>query len=78
MSVSSPHTHPVFWLKWIASLLQIAGYGATAFDMSPLNIYFFFGGLVGWFAVGVMWRDSAIMLIHAIALTAMIAGLMSA
>lgn len=41
----------------------------------PLNIYLFLVGLIGWFAVGVLWRDKAIMLIHIIALAAMIVGL---
>lgn len=66
-----------FILKWVASILQIFGYAATAFDITPLNIYFFFGGLIGWFIVGVLWQDRAIMLIHVIALAAMIAGLIS-
>lgn len=70
--------HTVTILKWIASLVQIAGYSATAFGLSPLNIYLFLVGLVGWFAVGVMWNDRAIMLIHVVALAAMIAGLLSA
>lgn len=64
-------------VKWIASVLQITGYTATALDQTPLNIYLFFGGLIGWFAVGVMWNDRAIMLIHIVALGAMIAGMIS-
>lgn len=65
-------------VKWAASIVQIMGYSATAFGMTPLNIYLFLIGLVGWFAVGLMWRDKAIMLIHVVALAAMIAGLISA
>ncbi|WP_370399271.1 DUF6552 family protein [Sulfitobacter sp. JB4-11] len=65
-------------LKWVASIFQIMGYGATAFGLNPLNIYLFFGGLIGWFIVGVLWRDRAIMLIHVVALAAMITGLLSA
>lgn len=64
-------------IKWIASIVQIAGYTATAFNWTPWNIYFFLVGLVGWFAVGVLWRDKAIMLIHVVALGAMIAGMAS-
>lgn len=64
-------------LKWAASLVQILGYSATAFGMTPLNIYLFLVGLVGWFTVGLIWRDKAIMLIHVVALAAMIAGLIS-
>ena len=62
-------------LKWAASVVQIFGYAATAFGMTPLNIYLFLVGLVGWFVVGFLWRDRAIMLIHIVALAAMIAGL---
>ncbi|MCX7558576.1 ubiquinone biosynthesis methyltransferase UbiE [Sulfitobacter sp. F26204] len=65
-------------LKWVASLVQIMGYTATAFGMTPLNIYLFLIGLVGWFTVGVLWKDKAIMLIHIVALFAMIAGMMNA
>lgn len=64
-------------LKWVASIIQIMGYTATALGATPLNIHFFLAGLVGWFAVGYFWRDKAIMLIHVVALTAMITGLIS-
>ncbi len=66
-----------FALKWVASIIQILGYSATAFGMTPLNIYLFLVGLVGWFIVGVMWNDRAIMLIHVVALAAMVIGLAS-
>jgi hypothetical protein len=62
-------------LKWAASVVQIMGYSATAFGLTPLNIYLFLVGLIGWFTVGLLWRDRAIMLIHVVALAAMIAGL---
>ncbi|MGB3246482.1 MAG: DUF6552 family protein [Sulfitobacter sp.] len=67
----------VFLLKWVASIIQIAGYTATAFGMAPLNIYLFLAGLIGWFLVGLFWQDRAIMLIHVVALGAMIVGLSS-
>jgi hypothetical protein len=63
-------------LKWIASVIQIMGYTATAYGLTPLNIYLFLMGLIGWFAVGWIWKDRAIMLIHIVALGAMIVGLM--
>ena len=64
-------------IKWVALIIQILGYTATAFGYTPLNIYLFLVGLLGWFAVGVMWNDRAIMLIHIIALGAMFVGLAS-
>lgn len=67
----------IMTLKWAASVVQIMGYSATAFGLTPLNIYLFLIGLIGWFTVGVLWRDKAIMLIHVVALGAMVAGLIS-
>lgn len=67
----------VFAIKWLASLIQIAGYATTAMGLTPLNIYLFLAGLVGWFIVGVMWRDRAIMLIYVVALGAILVGLAS-
>ncbi|MFT6675712.1 MAG: hypothetical protein ACJAVM_001905 [Sulfitobacter sp.] len=67
----------VLILKWGASIIQIMGYSATAFGLTPLNLYLFLIGLVGWFAVGVFWRDRAIMLIHLVALAAMLVGVFS-
>lgn len=67
-----------FAIKWIASIFQIFGYGATAFGATPWNIYFFLIGLIGWFLVGYLWNDRAILLIHAVALAAMLVGLASA
>lgn len=66
-----------FVIKWVASIIQILGYTATAFGYTPINIYLFLIGLIGWFAVGVMWNDRAIMLIHITALGAMGVGLAS-
>ena len=84
MSISRREARPfltadagVFALKWVASIVQILGYSATAFGMTPLNIYLFLAGLLGWFLVGFFWRDRAIMLIHVVALAAMVIGLSS-
>ncbi len=64
-----------FAIKWVASIIQVMGYTATAFGWTPWNIYLFLAGLIGWFAVGVLWNDRAIILIHLVALGAMVVGL---
>ncbi|MCP9483233.1 ubiquinone biosynthesis methyltransferase UbiE [Shimia sp. CNT1-13L.2] len=66
-----------FWVKWGASVIQIIGYTATGFGWTPWNLYLFLVGVLGWFVVGVLWNDRAIMLIHLVALAAMIAGMSS-
>lgn len=67
----------VFAVKWGASLIQIMGYTATGFGWAPWNLYLFLIGVLGWFAVGAMWNDKALMLVHLVALGAMIAGMAS-
>ena len=64
-----------FAVKWVASIIQILGYTATGFGWTPWNLYLFVVGVFGWFAVGVLWNDKAIMLIHIVALAAMVAGM---
>lgn len=74
---TSLRRNKAFLLKWIASIFQIIGYALTGFEVIPLNSYFFIVGLVGWFLVGVIWRDRAIMLIHVVAFSALVTGLFS-
>ncbi|WP_251363776.1 DUF6552 family protein [Epibacterium ulvae] len=67
----------VFIIKWAASVVQIMGYAATGFGWMPWNLYLFLVGVVGWFVVGFLWNDKALMLVHLVALGAMIAGMIS-
>ncbi|PVH28823.1 DUF6552 family protein [Pararhodobacter oceanensis] len=67
----------VFAVKWGASIIQIMGYTATGFGWTPWNLYLFLIGVLGWFAVGAMWKDNALMLVHLVALGAMVAGMVS-
>ena len=53
------------------------GYTATGFGWTPWNLYLFLIGVFGWFAVGALWNDKALMLVHLVALGAMIAGMTS-
>ncbi|GAA6178934.1 hypothetical protein NBRC116594_03720 [Shimia sp. NS0008-38b] len=64
-----------FTVKWGASAIQIMGYTATAFGWTPWNLYLFLVGVLGWFTVGALWNDKALMLVHLVALVAMIAGM---
>lgn len=65
----------VFAVKWGASAVQILGYTATGFGWTPWNLYLFLVGVLGWLAVGALWNDKALMLVHLVALGAMIAGM---
>ena len=75
--VSTSRKRLVFAIKWGASAIQIMGYTATGFGWTPWNLYLFLVGVVGWFVVGALWNDKALMLVHLVALGAMIAGMSS-
>ncbi|MCI5038178.1 MAG: ubiquinone biosynthesis methyltransferase UbiE [Donghicola eburneus] len=77
VALVSPRERLVFSVKWGASVVQIMGYTATGFGWTPWNLYLFLVGVVGWFAVGALWNDKALMLVHLVALGAMIAGMAS-
>ncbi|MCJ7873753.1 ubiquinone biosynthesis methyltransferase UbiE [Marinovum sp. 2_MG-2023] len=62
-------------VKWIASIIQILGYAATGFGYTPWNLYLFLAGVIGWLAVGILWKDRAIILIHIVAFGSMIVGM---
>lgn len=69
--------HLAFWVKWVASVIQILGYAATGFGWTPWNLYLFVVGVLGWLIVGALWNDRAITLVHLIAMGAMLAGMAS-
>lgn len=77
LALASSRERFVFAVKWGASAVQIMGYTATGFGWTPWNLYLFLVGVLGWFAVGALWNDKALMLVHLVALGAMIAGMAS-
>ena len=40
----------------------------TAVEFSPVNLFFHLAGVIGWFIVGWMWHDRAILTVNAIAI----------
>jgi hypothetical protein len=61
-------------VKWIATIVQLVGYGLTGLNAAPWNVYAFIIGIALWFAVGVMWKDRAIMVVHVGAFISLTAG----
>ena len=73
----SPRERLVFAVMWGASVVQIMGYTATGFGWTPWNLYMFLVGVAGWFAVGALWNDKALIPVHIVALAAMVVGMAS-
>ncbi|MCF2871300.1 ubiquinone biosynthesis methyltransferase UbiE [Octadecabacter sp. G9-8] len=61
-------------VKWIATVIQLIGYGLTGLNVVPWNIAAFVVGIILWFIVGVMWKDRAIMVVHIGAFIAIVGG----
>ena len=66
-----------WYIKWAASFVLIAGMLCTANNIFPLNLYFHLGGLAGWFIVGMIWNDRALIIINAIGIAIMANGLLT-
>ncbi len=64
-------------VKWVATAIQLVGYGLTGLNIVPWNVYAFIIGIVLWFWVGAMWKDRAIMVVHLGAFVAILGGYLS-
>ena len=64
-------------VKWIATVIQLIGYDLTGMNIVPWNVFAFFAGIILWFAVGVMWKDKAIMVVHVGAFISLLGGYLS-
>jgi len=65
-------------VKWFATVIQLIGYGMTGMNLVPYNVFFFFLGIFLWFAVGFMWKDKAIMVVHVGAFISLLIGYLNA
>lgn len=61
-------------VKWIATAIQLIGYGLTGLNIVPWNVFAFFIGILLWFLAGYLWKDKAIMVVHVGAFVAILAG----
>ncbi|MEM9638910.1 MAG: DUF6552 family protein [Pseudomonadota bacterium] len=69
---------PVDIVKWVATVIQLIGYALTGLGVTPWNIWAFFAGIILWFAVGAMWKDKAIMVVHVGAFLSLLIGYLNA
>ena len=65
-------------VKWVATVIQLIGYGMTGMNLVPYNVFFFFLGIFLWFAVGFMWKDKAIMVVYFGAFISLLIGYLNA
>ncbi|MDO6589203.1 ubiquinone biosynthesis methyltransferase UbiE [Loktanella sp. D2R18] len=80
MTTTTTHKplQPVDYVKWVATVIQLIGYGLTGLNYTPWNVYAFLVGIFLWFAVGFMWKDRAIMVVHVGAFISLTIGYLNA
>ena len=70
--------HTLDWyIKWIASFLLIIGVVLTSNNIFPANLIFHAIGMLGWFVVGILWNDRALIVINSVTLSLMSNGLIT-
>lgn len=77
-NADQPGWKPVDIVKWTATAVQLVGYGLTGMGVTPWNVWAFFVGIFLWFAVGMMWKDKAIMVVHLGAFVSLLIGYLNA
>lgn len=69
---------PVDIVKWIATVIPLIGYGLIGMNVVPWSVFAFFAAFVLCFAVGVMWKDRTIMVVHLGASISLLVGYLNA
>ena len=77
LSKMTPYKTKDWYIKWGASIVLIVGIILTSNNIYPLNLYFDIVGLTGWFVVGMIWNDRALIVINVVSLAILINGLVT-
>ena len=77
LSKMTPYKTKDWYIKWGASIVLIVGIILTSNNIYPLNLYFDIVGLTGWFIVGMIWNDRALIVINVVSLAILTNGLVT-
>jgi hypothetical protein len=72
----TPNSGASWYVKWTASIIMIVGMVMTAVEFTPFNLFFHLGGVTGWFIVGWMWHDRALLTVNSIAMFIFAVGIL--
>lgn len=76
--MSTPKDGLSWYLKWIASLFLIASMVVRSMDLSNfLDISLSLVGVIGWFWVGWLWKDRALLALNYFAMIILISGIVN-
>ncbi len=66
-----------WYIKWTSSVIILIGMVLTSIPLTPINLYFHFTGVVGWFIVGMLWHDRALIMLNAVAAVIFATGILN-
>ena len=66
-----------WYIKWASSMFIISAMVMASADMYPYNLFLQFVGLVGWFIVGMLWHDRALIFLNAFGIAIILTGIMN-
>ena len=55
-----------WYIKWFSSITLIIAMMFTAVELFPINLFIANVGFIGWFIVGMLWHDRALIVLNAI------------
>ena len=68
--------HDLSWyVKWVSSFIILFGMICTSMNIYPLNLYVHMIGVSGWFVVGMLWHDRALIFLNAVAIAVFLIGI---
>lgn len=64
-----------WWLKWASSAILLVSMGVRATTLYPaLDLYLSLVGVSGWFIVGIMWKDNALIVLNGVSAAILATG----
>ena len=66
-----------WYIKWVSSIFIIDGMALTSANIFPMNIIIHGIGVTGWLVVGMLWHDSALIFLNAVAIFTYATGLLN-
>lgn len=66
-----------WYIKWASSMVLILCMASASANLYPWNLYFGMIGVAGWFWVGVLWHDRALIMLNAVSFTIYLIGIIN-
>jgi hypothetical protein len=68
--------HDLSWyIKWVSAFVILLGMSLTSMEVYPYNLYVHLVGVSGWFVVGMLWHDRALIFLNAVAIAVFLMGI---